>query len=411
MRGTSLASKQMYKDRLRSPVLPDLMNVISFPAAESANNYAIVCFSHLRWDFVYQRPQHLLARFARKHEVLFIEEPIYHEGDAEFVTTEKREGVVVAVPHLPNGTDAAETDRLMKKLVSELLDDRRVENFVSWYYTPMMLAWSEHLESRAVVYDCMDELSAFKNAPAELHTREAELFAMADLVFTGGRSLFEVKRDQHEAVYCFPSSIDVQHFAKARAGVEEPADQKEIAKPRIGFFGVIDERSDIELLSSMAALRPDWQFLMIGPVVKIDEADLPRSANIHYLGGKSYDELPGYIGGWDVAMMPFAINESTRFISPTKTPEYLAAGRPVVSTPIRDVVRPYGEAGLVKIAGTAEEFVTAIEEALAEDSEERQKKADEFLDTMSWDKTYEAMSELISEAVVGNATRRVGASV
>ena len=234
--------------------------------------------------------------------------------------------------------------------------------------------------------------------------REAELFGLADLVFTGGRSLYEVKRGQHDAVYCFPSSIDVAHFARALEDnpSAEPDDQKNIARPRIGFFGVIDERTDIELLREMADLRPDLHFVMIGPVVKISEDDLPKAENIHYLGGKSYDELPDYIASWDVAMMPFALNESTRFISPTKTPEYLAAGKPVVSTPIRDVVRPYGEAGLVRIAGTPEQFARAIDEALNEDASERRRNAKEFLDTMSWDKTYEAMSELIDEAIAAN---------
>jgi UDP-galactopyranose mutase len=297
-------------------------------------------------------------------------------------------------------------------MVSELIDHRKIENFVAWYYTPMMLGWSEHLDPLGVVYDCMDELSAFKNAPAELRVREAELFALADIVFTGGRSLYEVKREQHDSVYCFPSSIDAKHFARARDEQRQPDDQSRIAKPRIGFFGVIDERTDTELLDAIARLRPDWQFVMIGPVVKIDEADLPRRANIHYLGGKSYEDLPTYIAGWDVAMMPFAINDSTRFISPTKTPEYLAAGRPVVSTAIRDVVRPYGENGLVRIASTPEEFVGAIAAALIEDADERRTRADDFLQTMSWDKTYEGMSELIDEVVMKaewgeNAERRM----
>jgi UDP-galactopyranose mutase len=277
----------------------------------------------------------------------------------------------------------------------------------------MMLDWSEQLDPLATIYDCMDELSAFKNAPEKLKLREAELFGLADLVFTGGRSLYEVKRDQHNAVYCFPSSIDVAHFARALEDDlgAEPDDQKNIARPRIGFFGVIDERTDIELLGEMADLRPDLHFVMIGPVVKISEDDLPKAENIHYLGGKSYDELPDYIASWDVAMMPFALNESTRFISPTKTPEYLAAGKPVVSTPIRDVVRPYGEAGLVRIAGTPEQFVRAIDEALNEDAAERRRNANEFLDTMSWDKTYEAMSELIDDAIAANEKHYLETSV
>jgi len=381
------------------------MSIINSPNLKSADRYGVVCFSHLRWNFVFQRPQHLLSRFAKKHEVLFIEEPLFHDGAPEFVVTETKEGVRVAVPHLAHGTDADEIDRIMKRLVGEFVEGQNFRDYITWYYTPMMLEWSEQLTPVATVYDCMDELSAFKNAPEKLKSREAELFGRADLVFTGGRSLYEVKRDQHDAVYCFPSSIDVEHFARAvdQDQDAEPEDQKDIPKPRIGFFGVIDERTDIELLREIAGLRPDLQFVMIGPVVKIGEADLPRAENIHYLGGKSYDELPDYIAGWDVAMMPFALNESTKFISPTKTPEYLAAGRPVVSTAIRDVVRPYGEEGLVRIAGTPEQFVRAIDEALHEDASERQVKASEFLDTMSWDKTFEAMRELIDAAIAANA--------
>jgi UDP-galactopyranose mutase len=347
----------------------------------------------------------LLSRFAKQHEVLFIEEPVRYDGEGEFLITETKEGVRVAVPHLPHETSPEADALLLKKLVTQLIGEQHFDKYVSWYYTPMMLSWSEHLTPVATVYDCMDELSAFKNAPAELQMREAELFGLADLVFTGGRSLFEKKREQHKSVHCFPSSIDVAHFGRALNVAEDPADQIEIPRPRIGFFGVIDERTDIDLLRRMAELRPDWHFVMIGPVVKISEDDLPRSANIHYLGGKTYDQLPEYIAGWDVAMMPFAINESTHFISPTKTPEYLAAGKPVVSTPIRDVVRPYGELGLVRIAATAEEFVHAIQRSMEEDAHERRAKADEFLGTMSWDKTYKDMSELIAEAIAENTAR------
>ncbi|PYS99894.1 MAG: glycosyl transferase [Acidobacteria bacterium] len=389
------------------------MSVTTFPNSKSATRYGVVVFSHLRWNFVFQRPQHLLSRFAKQHDVLFIEEPVFHDGDPRFVVTETKEGVEVAVPHLRNETGPDEVDRIMKRLVGELVADRNFTDYITWYYTPMMLEWSERLHPLATIYDCMDELSAFKNAPEKLKLREAELFGLADLVFTGGRSLYEVKREQHAAVYCFPSSIDVKHFGRALEGdsVTEPDDQKNITKPRIGFFGVIDERTDIELLRQSAELRPEWQFVMIGPVVKISEDELPKADNIHYLGGKTYDELPGYIAGWDVAMMPFAINESTRFISPTKTPEYLAAGRPVVSTPIRDVVRPYGEAGLVRIASTAEEFVRAIDESIKENAEERIQKAEEFLAAMSWDKTYDAMSDLIEETIVANEKRSIEVTV
>jgi UDP-galactopyranose mutase len=362
----------------------------------TSTSYDLICFSHLRWDFVYQRPQHLLSRFSRGHRVFFIEEPIFGDDGPRIDVSERGNGLHVVVPRLPNGTDA---DAVMPDLVHGLSSEEKVGECVAWFYTPMMLRWADHLQPAAIVYDCMDELSMFKGAPLRLIDREKELFERADLVFTGGQSLFEAKRGEHPAVYAFPSSIDVKHFEQALSIEDEPDDQRNISRPRIGFCGVIDERTDINLLDRISVLRPDWHFVMVGPVVKIDENDLPRRDNIHYLGGKKYDELPAYMGGWDVAMMPFAMNDSTRFISPTKTPEYLAAGRPVVSTPIRDVVRPYGDKGLVHIASTAEEFVNAIETAMSENVDEKRAAAREFLATMSWDKTQNAMADLVDEAV------------
>ena len=364
--------------------------------------FDLISFSHLRWDFVYQRPQHLLSRFAEQRRVFFIEEPIFHDGEVSLKVSQRGDRLYLVVPHLPHATERGVAEDLLRDRLNAFLIDFRIRDYISWYYTPMMLGWSNHLTPLAVVYDCMDELSAFKNAPPELIARESELFSIADLVFTGGQSLFEAKRDKHEAVYPFPSSIDAAHFARALSIKTDAPDQKDIPLPRIGFFGVIDERCDVRLLERIANLKPEWHFIMIGPVVKIDPAVLPKRDNIHYLGGKSYQELPGYIAGWDVAMMPFALNESTQFISPTKTPEYLAAGKPVVSTPIRDVVRPYGEKGLVFIAETADEFIKAIEMALNEKDSERRERADEFIAGMSWDKTFLEMSVLIERAASKN---------
>ncbi|HYG80876.1 MAG TPA: glycosyltransferase family 1 protein [Pyrinomonadaceae bacterium] len=360
----------------------------------------MVCLSHLRWDFVYQRPQHLLSRFAKKQRLFFIEEPIFGDGPARLDVSPRDCGVTVVVPHLPKeieGTD--EVVSAQREMIDRLFAEQQIKDHVLWYYTPMAVAWTKHLRPLATVYDCMDELSAFKGAPRSLKENEAELFARADLVFTGGHSLYEVKRDYHRNVYAFPSSIDAPHFAQARSASCEPEDQKDIPHPRLGFFGVIDERMDIELLDAVAEARPDWQLVMIGPVVKIDPADLPRRANIHYLGGKSYAELPAYLSGWDVALLPFARNDSTRFISPTKTPEYLAAGRAVVSTSIRDVVRPYGELGLVHIADTPEEFVAAVERAMGEDPAARMREVDSFLGQTSWDMTWGRMNELVEDVV------------
>jgi UDP-galactopyranose mutase len=366
----------------------------------------LVCLSHLRWDFVYQRPQHLLSRFANGRRVFFVEEPIITDEAEPRLDVSRREGGPhVVVPHVPRDLAGEETlDAVQRTLLDRLFAEHGIDEHVLWYYTPMAVRWSRHLKPLAVVYDCMDELSAFKGAPRAMKEAEAELFSRADMVFTGGQSLYEAKREQHANAYCFPSSIDAPHFAQARRLSCDPEDQQSIPRPRVGFFGVIDERLDIELLDRVAALRPDWHLVMVGPVVKIDPAELPRRANIHYLGGKSYKELPAYIAGWEVAMMPFARNDSTRFISPTKTPEYLAAGRPVVSTSIRDVVRPYGEMGLVRIADTPGEFVAAVEAALREDADGRLRAADEFLSQTSWDRTWGRMAELIEDAVSARRT-------
>jgi UDP-galactopyranose mutase len=270
----------------------------------------------------------------------------------------------------------------------------------------MMLTFSRDIDPDITVFDAMDELSKFKFAPAHLLDLEQELIDRADIVFTGGSSLFEAKKDRHDNVHCFPSSVDRTHFIKARARQFEPADQEDLPRPRLGFYGVIDERFDTELLDKVAAMRPDWSFVMLGPVVKISDDDLPKRPNICYLGPKTYAELPAYLSGWDVALMPFAMNESTQFISPTKTPEYLAGAKPVVSTPVRDVVRTYGCLEGVKIASTPEEFVAACEEALELSREpyEWLSEADLMLSATSWDTVQARMAGLVAE-LLGTSTR------
>jgi UDP-galactopyranose mutase len=356
---------------------------------------------------VTQRPQHLLARAAKQYRVFFWEEPIWHRaGEIEEMASpvagarleieEESATLWVIRPHLSEGMDG---EAVQRTLLDQFVERTGVTNFVRWYYTPMALGFSSHLKATATVYDCMDELSHFLNAPPELTSREQELFRIADVVFTGGISLYEAKQKQHRNVHAFPSSIDVPHFAKAREPQPDPADQAHIAHPRAGFIGVIDERLDIELLREVARLVPEVQFLLIGPVVKIDPAHLPQAPNLHYLGGKQYAELPAYLGQWDVAMMPFAINNATKFISPTKTPEYLAAGKPVVSTPIRDVVRGYGEAGLVAVAADAQSFAEAIRAALQPQTDAWKEAVSQKLSTSSWDRTWSAMQREIACAI------------
>lgn len=377
---------------------------ISYEAPEDSFDNApdLICLSHLRWDFVFQRPQHLLTRCAHERRVFFIEEPVFAPGRKPELDVSLRDcGVCVVVPRLPEGLSEAEVHAAQKSLLDHLFAECKIRDYLLWYYTPMALAFTSHLNPIAVIYDCMDELSAFKGAPTALRERERELLKFADVVFTGGQSLYEAKRDQHPNIHAFPSSIDASHFAQARSFSEEPADQAGIPHPRLGFFGVIDERFDIELIRGVAEARLDWQLVLVGPVVKIDPADLPRLPNIHYLGSKNYKELPAYLAGWDVALLPFARNESTRFISPTKTPEYLAAGKPVVSTSIRDVIRPYGEKKLVRIADTVDDFVRAVEAALCESGNCQPwlLEVDSFLAQTSWDQTWMQMMKKIESAI------------
>jgi UDP-galactopyranose mutase len=340
-----------------------------------------------------------MSRFARDSRVFYIEEPIFDVADDRVETINAESNIYRLVPHL--AVEGASVNGRIRTLLRDILSKFGVERHINWFYTPMMLELASGMSPEATVFDSMDELSAFRGAPPELLENERRLFDVADLVFTGGQSLYEAKKGRHRAVYAFPSSVDVSHFAKAREITEETDEQRDIPHPRIGFAGVIDERMDLELLADIAGLRPDWHFVMIGPVVKISESDLPRRYNVHYLGMQPYEKLPEFLAGWDAAMMPFALNESTRFISPTKTPEYLSAGLGVVSTAITDVVTPYGEMGLVHIAGTAREFVAALERAMNEDAGRRDAVVDEFLKENSWDKTFSAMAELIEGIIAG----------
>jgi glycosyltransferase involved in cell wall biosynthesis len=390
-----------------------LQPVIRTPLSEPLEPDAtLVCFSHLRWNFVTQRPQHLLRRAARHYRVLFIEEPLFEAVDAPRITLSRdAAGVTVATPVLPWGTDEGSAEALQRELIDDLLAGEAPGEQLFWYYTPMAFGFSAHHRPALCVYDCMDDLSGFRFAPPQLVEREAALLRRADLVFTGGHSLYEAKRGRHASVHAFPSSIDAAHFGKARrSGGREPHDQAGLSRPRLGFFGVIDERMDLELVDRMAALRPAWQFVMIGPVAKVDADSLPRRDNIHWLGGRDYEQLPDYLGGWDVGLMPFALNEATRFISPTKTPEFLAAGVPVVSTPIVDVVRSYGRSGLVEIAADADHMVAKAEALLARPEAGWLERVDSHLAALSWDRTWADMHALMRRKVSPASEHRPAAS-
>ena len=374
------------------------------PSAPGPEATTLLCFSHLRWNFVFQRPQHLMCRFAREMDVIYWEEPVdIGRGETPYLQVREAQNapkVRLVVPHLPQGMPDDAREATLKRLLDAHVASIR-GTLIAWYYTPMMLPFSRHLDADVTVFDAMDELSKFKFAPAKLLDLEQELIDLADVVFTGGSSLYEAKKHRHDNIHCFPSSVDRAHFCKARARSFEPGDQEDLPRPRLGFYGVIDERFDTELLDAVAKMRPNWSFVMVGPVVKIAPEDLPKRPNIHYLGGKTYDQLPSYLSGWDVALMPFAMNESTQFISPTKTPEYLAGGKPVVSTPVRDVVRSYGHLEGVHIACDADGFVRCCDKALEQfrSGGDWLAEADLMLSSSSWDTTQARMAGLIANVI------------
>lgn len=371
------------------------------PASPGTFMHTIIVFSHLRWDFVYQRPQQLLQRLAGAYRVLFVEEPVV---DTAGPWTEESSPVLnvrvlrVHSPVAAAGFDDAQTGIISAQLLAKLRRDG-IDNYSVWLYTPQALPLLNGLHPRAVIYDCMDELSAFLGAPAQLQAREATLFRLANLVLTGGPSLYEARRDRHANLHCLPSSVDVAHFRQGRDRTQAHPELSGLPRPRLGYFGVIDERVDAGLLRTLASGHPDWQICMVGPVVKVDPARLPHLPNVHYFGQRAYEELPRFLAGWDVCLLPFGLNAATRFVSPTKTLEYMAAELPVVSTRIADVATLYGDG--VAIADDAAGFVAACEHALAESDAERDRRIAtqrRLTAATSWERTAARVHELIEAA-------------
>jgi UDP-galactopyranose mutase len=363
----------------------------------------IMCFSHLRWDFVFQRPQQLMGRFAKSRTVVFVEEPLFQDVAPNLhARIDSDSGVTVWTPQLPRGA----SENLQNSMAEQLLLKAMLQSGISlpilWYYTPLMRDLSRNIRSSAIVYDCMDELSNFRFAPPGMIEAEKALIADADIMFTGGVSLYEAKRHLHSNIHAFPSSVDKDHFAQARTPtLETPSDQASVQSPRFGYFGVLDERIDFELIAKIAEQRPHWSIVLVGPTAKLTAGELPQRANIHYLGIKPYAELPAYLHGWDVALMPFATNAATQFISPTKTPEYLSGGKPVVSTAIKDVERFYGHLDAVRISNTHEKFIADCEATLGLSSSPGawMPAVDAALAGMSWDTTCEEMDALLTQEV------------
>jgi len=375
----------------------------------------LVVFSHLRWNFVFQRPQHLLTGLAAHYRVLFIEEPIQDEGEPWLEVTDGGAGISIARPRTPSASPGFADDQLalLGPMLTDHLCRQGIEDYVVWFYTPMAVPLLARLRPLAVVYDCMAELSACAGAPPQLREREAELMKRADFVLTGGPSLYAAKRQMHPRVLCLPSSVDAAHFwVEGRTGddamVQRACElQGDIAEPRLGYVGVIDERMDLDLLRRLADADASWNVVMVGPIVRIDPQAVPRRPNLHWLGPQPYELLPRLIEGWSVGLLPFALNPSTRYISPTKTLEYMAAGKPVVSTAIKDVAILYGD--VVRIARTPDEFVAACAAAL-----ERPPRAyrDRLLPMLasvarsSWTRTAETIHVALERELAATGHRR-----
>jgi glycosyltransferase involved in cell wall biosynthesis len=379
-------------------------------------SWPIVVHSHLRWSFVWQRPQQIHSRLAETRPVLFMEEPEFPADCREswLRLSNPLPNLTVATPVLPREIEGrAAEERQVRLLLQGVLAGplgRRFAGAVHWLFTPLMIDQVDAFpEPAAVVYDCMDELSQFEFAPPELRERERRLLRRADLVFTGGHRLFLAKRRLHPHVHFFGCGVDFEHFHRAASPLDPPAEVAALPEPRMGYVGVIDERLDYSLLATLAASHPGASLVMVGPVVKVDPETLPKGPNIHYVGPKDYRILPEILAGFAVCLMPFALNRATEYINPTKTLEYLATGKPVVSTPVPDVVRNFSR--WVFVEG-AERFSDRVAKVLA--GERRDSRGGlEAARAASWDRVTGDMEALVDEALAssGGMARKRGRAI
>lgn len=373
-----------------------------------SRDYPILVHSHLRWDWVWQRPQQFLSRLAKRHPVLFVEEALAKDGlgksRASIRVVENNFQLLVMQTQMPPDVfaDRAERDREQRRLVVEALSGKLSAMFarpVQWFYDPMAsVPFAGRMGERAIVYDCMDELSQFRGAPPELIRRERELPNVADVVFAGGPKIWKAKRRLNSNCHCYGCGVDVAHFGRARAAdTLIPEDLSSLPGPRLGYFGVVDERMDYRLLSALATAHPEWSVVVIGPSCKVDPAEFPQHANLHFLGGREYAQLPAYVKGLDVCLMPFALNEATAFINPTKALEYMATARPIVSTAVEDVVLQFAD--VVSISNSHDEFIANCERAVAAPDPERINTGLQRAAGNSWDAIVARLEEYIADAL------------
>ncbi len=370
--------------------------------------YPIIVHSHLGWDWVWQRPQQFLSRFSKRHQILFVEGPLPSD-EVTVPTPEMREvtefpNITVLRMKMPSSrwNDGAWVDKERRRLVQEVLAGPlglRFRDSVQWFYDPMAVtAFAGHMGERAIVFDCMDQLSQFKGSPKELIRRERELLAIADVVFAGGPKIGRDKIKHNANTHSYGCGVDIKHFGKARSKTTKiPEDVANLPGPVFGFFGVVDERMDYELVAALADAYPDGSVVIIGPMTKIDPAAVPQRPNLHWLGGRDYQQLPAYVKKFDVCLMPFAINEATEYINPTKALEYMATERPIVSTPVEDVVLQFS--GVVKISQTSEEFIRLCGEAVTAPDQAAIKRGKKLSERNSWESIVEAMEGHIADVM------------
>ena len=386
------------------------IDAISF-GNPNEDNYPIIVHSHLRWDWVWQRPQQFLSRLSKKHRILFIEAPNPSEqactAQATLREVSDYPNILVLQMEMPAArwSDESWVDKERRRLVQSLLAGPLGRNFdspVQWFYDPMAVtAFAGHLKERAIVYDCMDELSLFRGAPPELVKRERELLAVADVVFAGGPKIWKAKKELNENCFMFGCGVDASHFGRARdAHLSAPADTKALPRPLFGYFGVVDERLDYELLERLSDAT-SGSVVMVGPSTKIDPASLPQRANLHWLGGRDYSDLPAYAKTFDVCLMPFAMNEATQFINPTKALEYMATGRPIVSTPVEDVVAQFGD--VVTIAQSASEFMQECKRLASKTSPTRIERGLVLARKNSWESIVAQLEEHVADVLANEA--------
>lgn len=366
----------------------------------------VLCLSHLRWNFLVQRPSHLMSRCARSRRVFFVEEPMFDGGPARLEVEDTPQGPVVVIPHFSRAAEREAVQAQLPLLLERLLQRRSIHRYALWYTTPAAVPWARQLSPRLAVYDCLDEPARLGHpelSPEALEELELELLTRVDLVFTASQALAEARRRLHPNVHALPSCVDAAHFARARNLREDPPDQAPIPRPRLGAFGAFDRRCDLGLVAGLAARLPQWQLVMVGPQGDRSPGELPRAKNLHWLGSKGHAVLPRYFAGWDAAMLPLACGAEGRFDGRTGAAELLAAGQAVVSTPHPDVVEPWGNRGLVKLASDPEGFAAALEAVRREDPKIRRGRADAFLARAGWDFTWERMSQLMDACLGGPA--------